>query len=96
MCIRDSFYNYLDLTIRNDTPDTWRLMLRVTDTHLEGEWRCSAPQTLRYEVYEKEHYFQGEYWLSLIHIWTSPPTTWACRAAPCPTSTLPVWWTPER
>ena len=55
------FYNYLDLTIRNDTPDTWRLMLRVTDTHLEGEWRCSAPQTLRYEVYEKEHYFQGEY-----------------------------------
>ena len=56
------FYNYLDLTIRNDTPDTWRLMLRVTDTHLEGEWRCSAPQTLRYEVYEKEHYFQGEYW----------------------------------
>ena len=56
------FYNYLDLTICNDTPDTWRLMLRVTDTHLEGEWRCSAPQTLRYEVYEKEHYFQWEYW----------------------------------
>ena len=30
------FYNYMDLMVRNDTPDTWRLVLQVTDTHLEG------------------------------------------------------------
>ena len=56
------FYNYLDLMIRNDTPWAWRLSLRVTEDCLEGEWRCAAPRTLRYEVYEKEHHFQGEYW----------------------------------
>lgn len=56
------FYNYMDLMVRNDTPDTWRLVLRVTDTHLEGEWRADGPQTCRYEVYEKEHEIRGEYW----------------------------------
>ena len=53
------FYNYMDLMVRNDTPDTWRLVLQVTDTHLEGEWRADGPQTCRYEVYEKEHEIRG-------------------------------------
>ena len=48
--------------IRNDTPDVWRLSLRVTEKDLEGAWYASAPQVLRYEVYEREHRFQGEYW----------------------------------
>ena len=56
------FYNYLDLMIRNDTPHVWRLSLRVMDAELVGAWQCSAPQAFRYEVYEKEHRFQGEYW----------------------------------
>lgn len=56
------FYNYMDLMVRNDTPYTWRLVLRVAGTHLEGEWRSDAPREYRYEVYEKEHYMQGEYW----------------------------------
>ena len=56
------FYNYLDLMIRNDTPDVWRLSLRGTVEDLEGAWYASAPQVLRYEVYEREHRFQGEYW----------------------------------
>ena len=55
-------YNYMDLMIRNDTPNTWRLRLWLTDSELHGEWRSDAPQTLRYEVYEKEHWMQGEYW----------------------------------
>ena len=38
------------------------LVLQVTDTHLEGEWRADGPQTCRYEVYEKEHEIRGEYW----------------------------------
>ena len=56
------FYNYLDLMIRNDTAQNWRLSLRVADTHLEGAWYSFLPQLCRYEVYEKEHYIQGEYW----------------------------------
>ena len=56
------FYNYMDLMVRNDTPDTWRLVLQVTDTHLEGEWRADGPQTCRYEGHEKEHEIRGEYW----------------------------------
>ncbi len=56
------FYNYVDLMVRNDTEQTWRLVLRLADTHLEGEWRCSAPRDRRYEVYESEHHIQGEYW----------------------------------
>jgi len=56
------FYNYMDLMVRNDTEYTWRLSLRLTDTHLEGEWRADVPSDRRYEVYEKEHYIQGEYW----------------------------------
>ena len=56
------FYNYMDLMVRNDTPHTWRLSLRVTETHLEGAWRADAPRDRRYQVYEKEHEIRGEYW----------------------------------
>ena len=55
-------YNYMDLMIRNDTANTWRLHLWLTDQELRGEWRSDVPQPLRYEVYEKEHWMQGEYW----------------------------------
>ena len=56
------FYNYMDLMVRNDTPHTWRLSLRVTDTHLEGAWQADIPRDRRYQVYEKEHEIRGEYW----------------------------------
>lgn len=56
------YYNYLDLVIRNDTPHAWRLCLRLTASHLEGQWRSDAPQTCRYEIYEREHEIRGEYW----------------------------------
>ncbi len=56
------FYNYLDLMIRNDTLHVYRLHVTVGKTHLEGEWRCSAPAEQTYEVYEKDHEIRGEYW----------------------------------
>ena len=55
------FYNYMDLMVRNDTEHTWRLTLRLTETHLEGEWRAGAPCDRRYEVYEKEHHIPVSY-----------------------------------
>lgn len=55
-------FNYLDLQIRNDTGQPYQLAVYLTDTHLAGEWRSAAPETHRYEVYEKEHWITSEYW----------------------------------
>lgn len=48
-------YPSLDLQIKNSTTDPFQLVLRVTDTHLEGEWRSDKPSLYRYEVYEAYH-----------------------------------------
>lgn len=55
-------YNYLDLQIENRTRDPYQLIIRLTDTHLVGEWRLTSPPLLKYEVYEKEHWITQEYW----------------------------------
>ena len=55
-------YPYRDLWLRNDTPDTYQLHIFFTDTHLCGEWRVSSPPRCRYEVFEKDHRMQLEYW----------------------------------
>lgn len=47
----------LDLQIENRCLFPWRLGLRVTDTHVEGEWACTEPFPGTYEVYEGEHRF---------------------------------------
>jgi len=45
----------LDLQIENRTTAAYRLGLRVTDTHLHGEWRCDTEPSRSYEVYEAAH-----------------------------------------
>lgn len=47
----------LDLQLENRTLFPWRLALRVTATHLEGEWTCAEPFPGRYELYEDGHRF---------------------------------------
>ena len=56
------FYNYGDLMIRNDTPHVFQLIVEVTDTDLKGEWVSDSQPEYTYEVYEKEHFIQSEYW----------------------------------
>ena len=56
------FYNYGDLMIQNNTNQTFRLVLEVTETHLEGKWCSDSPLSSTYEVYEKEHIMQPEFW----------------------------------
>ncbi len=56
------FYNYLDLQIKNETRQTYQLVIYLTDTHLVGEWRADSPPTRTYEVYEKEHWITHEPW----------------------------------
>jgi len=56
------FYNYGDLMIRNDTDQTFQLIIEITETHLKGAWISDKQPPYTYEVYEKEHIMQPEYW----------------------------------
>jgi vancomycin resistance protein VanW len=56
------FYNYGDLIIRNDTKQVFQLIAEITETHLKGAWVSNKPPLYMYEVYEKEHIMQSEYW----------------------------------
>ncbi|RDU36613.1 vancomycin resistance protein [Neobacillus piezotolerans] len=55
-------YNYLDLQIENGTGVPYQLHVRLTDTHLVGEWRCAEPQLYSYHIYEKDHSITPAYW----------------------------------
>ena len=55
-------YNYLDLQIKNETKNTYQLVVYLTDTHLIGEWRSDSPSIKTYEVYEAAHRISLEYW----------------------------------
>ncbi|MBC8079628.1 MAG: vancomycin resistance protein, partial [Gorillibacterium sp.] len=55
------YYNYIDLQIKNETEHTFQLQLRLTDTHLVGEWRQSSPILHTYRVYETRHWITHEY-----------------------------------
>ncbi len=60
------FYNYLDLQIKNETNDTYQLIVYLTNTHLVGEWHCNNPILKKYEVYEEYSLITFEYWGSYI------------------------------
>jgi vancomycin resistance protein VanW len=55
-------YNYVDLQIENTTNEDFQLIVYITDNHLVGEWRSNTKAIYDYEIYEKEHYFNREYW----------------------------------
>jgi vancomycin resistance protein VanW len=48
-------YNYVDLQIRNETEDVYRLSLKLDDEYLYGSWQSMHAPVYRYEVYESEH-----------------------------------------
>lgn len=50
----------LDLQVLNPGPHPMCLRLRVTGSHLEGQWRSTEPCTDRYEVYEDAHRITSE------------------------------------
>lgn len=56
------FYNYGDLMIKNNTDQSFQLCIEVTESELKGTWKSSAPPEYKYEVYEKRHVIQSEYW----------------------------------
>ena len=48
--------------IRNDTQETYQLVILVGETYLEGQWRVSSKPQYRYEIVEKNHEMRGAYW----------------------------------
>lgn len=51
------FYNYVDLQLRNDTPDTFRLGVWLDGTPLHGELRADREPRCTYRVTEENHRF---------------------------------------
>jgi vancomycin resistance protein VanW len=56
------FYPHGDLMIRNDTDETFQLLVTVGDEYLEGEWRSQTAPEFQYEICERNHEMKGEYW----------------------------------
>ena len=56
------YYNYRDLMIKNNTDQVFQLNLEVTECDLKGSWMSDKKPLYTYEVYEKEHIVQPEFW----------------------------------
>lgn len=53
-------YPYLDLMIRNDTGNAYRLSVGMDDHFLTGCWYSDAEPRIKYEIIEKNHEMRGE------------------------------------
>lgn len=56
------YYPHGDLMLRNDTENTFQILVRVGNNNLEGELRASAPLSETYCVKERNHRMEAEYW----------------------------------
>ena len=54
------FYNYLDYCFRNDTEQTYQLLVHTTPTHLCGELRTDAPLAVKYHIAAEDERFVRE------------------------------------
>lgn len=55
-------YNYIDLQFRNDTDLTFQINLSLSEKNLHGSISCSEEQYLKFEVFEKNHRFDLQWW----------------------------------
>lgn len=53
-------YNYVDLQIKNNSAQTYQLVLEVDDEHLRGRWLSEFPIDVGYQVVEEGHRIQHE------------------------------------
>ena len=53
-------YNYLDYRLRNDTDDTYQLLVHSDGQYLRGELRCSAPMEHVWHISCEEEYISRE------------------------------------
>ncbi len=55
-------YPNVDLQIKNNTNQSFQLRLKVTETQLVGEWLSEAPLNFKYEIEERDHHIDHEWW----------------------------------
>lgn len=55
-------YNYRDLTIKNETNESYQINLWIKDGYLHGEITSDCEKYFDYEVYEAKHKITHEYW----------------------------------
>ncbi len=55
-------YNYIDLQITNRTQNTYQLRLQIDDTYLRGAWLADAVADCSFEVIERDHLMQAQWW----------------------------------
>ena len=53
-------YNYLDYRLRNDTGETYQILVHSDGTYLRGELRCTAPSDHVWHISCEEEYFSRE------------------------------------
>lgn len=56
------FYPHGDLMIRNNTSDTYQIILSLDNEYLNGELRCSSPPVTAFKIIERNHEMKPEYW----------------------------------
>ncbi|MBI2550787.1 VanW family protein [Candidatus Uhrbacteria bacterium] len=54
------FYNYMDLSIKNETDQTFQVMVSLTDEHLKGEIRSEKEWPVSYRLLERAHRFSKD------------------------------------
>lgn len=55
-------YNYRDLMIKNETNEPYQICIDVGQEYLHGEIRSISKPLYTYEVYEKEHRIESQFW----------------------------------
>lgn len=55
-------YNYVDLQLRNNTKNTYRINLWLDKEYLNGELLADKPSRYKFEVYETDHQFKSQWW----------------------------------
>jgi len=55
-------YNYIDLQLRNDTSQAFQLNLWLSEKNLHGTICADVIPDVQYQVFEKEHRFELQWW----------------------------------
>ena len=53
-------YNYVDYRFKNNTKNTYQLILYTTDKYLCGELRCDSELDMKYHIYTEDEHFRKE------------------------------------
>ncbi|UKN01281.1 VanW family protein [Paracrocinitomix mangrovi] len=55
-------YNYVDLQLKNETQVPFQINLKISKTHLQGNISSGFPIVNEYEVFERNHKFELQWW----------------------------------